>query len=138
MKRETLLKLQNVNTLAGSPDRSMEFDLTWMQQYLRDTITQNVLFIFECDGDLYTGMDDVREGVVYEHKMWTLSAGFRFIRITNGPQDLTRRLVANLDIDRRPASFLQRAGSMWKDVKWEMTEAVSSVECKQDLPNGAV
>ncbi len=70
--------------------------------------------------------------------MWTLSAGFRLIRITNGPQDLTRRLVANLDSDRRPTSILNRAGSMWKDVKWEMAEAVSSVECKQELPNGAV
>ncbi len=116
----------------------MEFDLTWMQQHLRDSVVHDILCIFECSGDLYTGMDDVRKGVVLEHRMWTLSAGFRLIRITNGPQDLTRRLVANLDSDRRPTSILNRAGSMWKDVKWEMAEAVSSVECKQELPNGAV
>ncbi|KAK3053757.1 hypothetical protein LTR09_005037 [Extremus antarcticus] len=91
---------RSTHLFATSDDVStLAFDLTWAQQYLRDHFAFDVICIFECCFGSHDGMDafsPIRSEHASHHKMWTLSAGPGDIHVDNSPQDMTRRLAANM------------------------------------------
>jgi len=97
----TLLHLGSLTNHGSNSDdvSTLAFDLTWAQQYLRDHFAFDVICIFECCFGSHDGMDafsPIRSEHASHHKMWTLSAGPGDIHVDNSPQDMTRRLAANM------------------------------------------
>ncbi|KAK5166188.1 uncharacterized protein LTR77_008449 [Saxophila tyrrhenica] len=128
-----------VNKDWNEPD-SIEFDLTFVQQYLRDSFDHGALCIFEfcCGG--YPGMDVLspEQTAGLNHTMFTLSAGAKRITIENTPHDFTARLVKNLRADRGPTTIIDRYIAIHRDAIWEQTDKHAMITCSMNGSPGHI